>query len=73
MRSRSLVGRPAYGRRADIYKRVGIVLSAVILLLGFAMIGTTLARTGPSFSVGVILGGLLIVYGAARLYWTLKS
>lgn len=68
-----MAGSPAHDRRIGIYKRVGVVLSAVILLLGLAMIGTTLARTGPSFSVGVALGGLLIVYGAARLYWTLKS
>ena len=66
-------GSLAHDRRADIYKRVGVVLSVGILLLGLAMIWTTLARTGPSFSVGVVLGGLLIVYGAARLYWTLKS
>ena len=66
-------GSLAHDRRADIYKRVGVVLSVGILLLGLAMIGTTLARTGPSFSVGVVLGGLLIVYGVARLYWSLKS
>ncbi len=44
----------------------------VILLLGLAMMGTTLARTGLSFSVGVIFGALLVVYGTLRLYWTLK-
>ena len=63
----------ARDRRVGIYKRVGLVLSAVTVLLGLAMIGSTLARVGPSFSVGVVLGGLLVVYGTLRLYWTLKG
>jgi hypothetical protein len=61
------------GRRIVIYERVGIFLSTVAILLGLGMIGTTLARIGPSFSVGVVFGTLLMLYGAVRLYFTLKG
>jgi len=47
-------GRQACSRRIVIYERVGIFLSAVAILLGLGMIGATLARIGPSFSVGVV-------------------
>jgi hypothetical protein len=44
----------------------------VILVFGLATIETTLARVGPLFSVEIVFGTLLAVYGALRLYWTLK-
>ena len=44
------------------------VLSAVLLLVGVAMVGTTLARGGGALAFGVVLGTLVALLGAGRLY-----
>jgi hypothetical protein len=44
------------------------LLSAVLLVLGLAMIVTALARGGGVLAVGVVLGALLAALGAARLW-----
>jgi hypothetical protein len=43
------------------------VLSAVLVLLGAAMVASTLARGGGPLSVGVVLGLLLGLLGVGRL------
>ena len=43
------------------------VLSAVLVLLGVAMIVSTLARGGGPLSLGLILGVALVALGIARL------
>lgn len=43
------------------------VLSALILLLGVAMVVTTIARGGGPLASGVILGVLFCALGAGRL------
>lgn len=58
--------------RPEVYKRVRLVLSAVTILLGLGMIGATFTSIGPSVRIGVAFGGLLVVLGAMRLYWTLR-
>lgn len=42
------------------------LLGALLCLLGVAMVATTLARGGGGLAVGVVLGTLLAVLGAAR-------
>ena len=44
------------------------LLSAVILLLGLAMVASTLARGGGPLASGVILGVLFCALGAGRLF-----
>jgi hypothetical protein len=43
-------------------------LSAVLVLVGLAMVATALARGGGPLAVGVVLGVLLALLGAGRLW-----
>ena len=44
------------------------VLSAVLVLLGIAVVISTVVRGGGPLSVGVVMGLVLMIFGAARLY-----
>jgi hypothetical protein len=44
------------------------LLSAALVLVGVAMVASTIARGGGALAVGVILGTLMAVVGAARLW-----
>ena len=44
------------------------VLSAALLVLGVAMIVIALAGGGGAFALGVVLGTLVALLGAGRLY-----
>jgi hypothetical protein len=44
------------------------LLSAALLLVGVAMVASTIARGGGALAVGVLLGTLLALVGAARLW-----
>ncbi|MEA2418837.1 MAG: hypothetical protein QOE60_1043 [Thermoleophilaceae bacterium] len=44
------------------------LLSAALLLVGVAMVTSTIARGGGALAVGVLLGIMLAVVGAARLW-----
>jgi hypothetical protein len=44
------------------------LLSAVILLLGVAMVASALVRGGGALALGVVLGTLLALLGAGRLW-----
>ena len=44
------------------------VLSALILLVGLAMIVSALARGGGALALGVVLGVMLALLGAGRLW-----
>ena len=50
------------------YRRSTRVLGVLLSLLGLAMIATTLARGGGGLAVGVVVGVLFTVLGAARAY-----
>ena len=45
-------------------------LSALLLVLGVAMIVTALARGGGALAIGVVVGVLFALLGAARLWLT---
>jgi len=47
-------------------------LSAALLLLGLAMVASTLARGGGPLAVGVVLGAMLALLGVGRL-WLARS
>jgi hypothetical protein len=44
------------------------VLAALVVLLGVAVLVSTIARGGGPLSVGVLMGFGLAAFGAARLY-----
>jgi hypothetical protein len=44
------------------------VLNALLLVLGLAMVATTIARGGGPLALGVVLGTLLALLGGARLH-----
>jgi hypothetical protein len=48
------------------------VLSALLVLIGIAMVATALARGGGALAIGVVLGSLLALVGAGRL-WLARS
>jgi hypothetical protein len=43
-------------------------MSVVLVVLGIAIIATTIARGGGPLAVGVLLGVLFVAAGAGRLY-----
>jgi hypothetical protein len=44
------------------------LLGAALLLVGVAMVASTIAHGGGPLAVGVLLGAMLAVVGAARLW-----
>jgi hypothetical protein len=50
------------------YRQSTRLLGALLALLGIAMTVTTLARGGGPLAVGVVVGVLFTVLGAARAY-----
>jgi hypothetical protein len=44
------------------------LLSAALLVVGVAMVASTIARGGGPLAVGVVLGVMLALVGAARLW-----
>lgn len=50
------------------YRASTRALSAALLLLGLAMIASTLVRGGGPLALGVILGVMLALLGAGRLW-----
>ena len=44
------------------------MLSALLLVLGVAMIVTALARGGGALALGVVMGALFALLGGARLW-----
>jgi drug/metabolite transporter (DMT)-like permease len=51
-----------------VYRHSTRLLGALLALLGVAMVATTLARGGGPLAIGVVVGVLFAVLGAARVY-----
>ena len=45
-----------------------VVLSVLLVILGLAMVVSTVVRGGGPLSAGIVLGLLFVVAGAGRLY-----
>jgi ABC-type transport system involved in multi-copper enzyme maturation permease subunit len=45
-----------------------LVLSSLILLVGIAILVSTIARDGLGFTYGIVLGVLFVLAGALRLW-----
>ncbi len=52
----------------DAYTTSMRVLSALLLVLGIAMVVSALARGGGALALGVVLGVMLALLGAGRLW-----
>ena len=50
-----------------LYSESSKVMAAALVLLGLAMVASTLARGGGAFTLGVVLGVLFVILGLARL------
>ena len=48
-------------------------LSALLVLLGIAMVATALGRGGGALALGVVLGLLFAALGVARLWLTVRA
>jgi hypothetical protein len=48
------------------------VLSALLVLIGLAMVAAALARGGGVLALGVVLGAMLTALGGARLWLALR-
>jgi hypothetical protein len=52
----------------ESYRQSTRLLGVLLALLGVAMIAVTLARGGGPLAIGVVVGVLFTVLGAARAY-----
>jgi hypothetical protein len=50
-----------------VYSESAKVLGVLLMLIGIAMVVSTVARGGGVLALGVILGVLFVVLGAARV------
>ena len=49
------------------------VLSGLLLVVGVAMVVSTLVRGGGGLALGVVLGAMLALIGAGRLWLALRG
>lgn len=54
----------------DLHRASTLVLSAVMALVGIAIVVVTIAEGGGPLARGIIFGTLFAVAGAGRLYFT---
>ncbi len=59
------------GRR--VHRAMTLVLSALMVLVGIAMLTRTLGAGGGPLSIGIVLGVLFVLAGAGRLYFTWRG
>jgi hypothetical protein len=53
---------------AGLHRQATRVLSATMIVVGMAMVVSTVARGGGPLALGVLLGLLFVLAGGARLY-----
>ncbi len=66
------VGRIMTAHR-NLHRSSTRVLSAAMLVLGLAMIVSTLSRGGGPLAIGLVMGVLFVLAGAGRLFVSLKG
>lgn len=57
----------------DVHRGTTRVLSAILIVLGLAMIVSTLARGGGALAYGLLMGVLFVAAGLARLWLTMRT
>lgn len=56
------------GAPGRLYRAATLVLSLAMIVVGVAIVVSTVARGGGPVAVGVIVGFLFVAAGGARLY-----
>jgi multisubunit Na+/H+ antiporter MnhB subunit len=64
---------PAPAEPRSARRRITIVWSAVMVLLGIAIVVRTLASGGGALALGLIVGVLFVLAGAGRLWVSYKG
>jgi hypothetical protein len=54
----------------DIHRRATLVMSALMLVIGLAIVAVTLSNGGGPLALGILLGVLFAAAGGGRLYVT---
>jgi len=54
----------------DVHRKATLAMSGAMLVIGLAMIATTLSSGGGPLALGMVLGVLFTLSGAGRLYFT---
>lgn len=57
----------------NIHRASTRVLSTAMLILGIAMVISTLVRGGGALAIGLVMGILFILAGGGRLYVSFKT
>jgi|HigsolmetaAR202D_1030399.scaffolds.fasta_scaffold02926_5 hypothetical protein len=57
----------------DVHRHATRLLSAVVAVLGVAMVASTIARGGGPTAYGVVVGLLLTIAGAARFWLVTRA
>jgi hypothetical protein len=57
----------------DVHQAGTRFMSALMVVIGVAMIASTLARGGGPLALGILLGTLFVLAGAGRIYLTRGS
>ncbi len=56
-----------------LHRSATLVLSAAMVVLGFAILAQTLSAGGGPLALGTILGLLFVAAGGGRLYFTWRG
>lgn len=60
------------GRLGGLHRASTLVLSALMMLIGIALVVVTLVKGGGPLARGVVFGALFAAAGAGRLYFTAR-
>ena len=56
-----------------VHRAATLLLSALMVVVGIAMLVRTLGAGGGPLALGTVLGVLFVAAGAGRLYFTLRG
>jgi uncharacterized membrane protein HdeD (DUF308 family) len=56
----------------NVHRGTTILMSSILVVLGFAMIVRTLSGGGGALAIGLLLGVLFIAAGAGRIYLAMR-
>jgi hypothetical protein len=57
----------------DVHRGATRVISTLMVLIGIALLASTIARGGGPLAIGVLLGILFVAAGAGRFYLASRS
>ncbi len=59
-------------RLGGLHRAATLLLSAIMVLIGIALVAVTLAKGGGPLARGVVFGVLFTLAGGGRLYFTIR-